>query len=384
MATVKGPSRIFLARFKNDKKKYIHIEPFKVETTHDFGKIKKPPSAAVKRMNKIATAVLDKYEDTCHKTIMDMDKKITGIVGKAKASKNAAKDLPKAEAEAEKIASTTIAMVKKAAAAVQGAIEQEVQKALAKEKNFAELLLEYKIKVVYKITKETVKVTINVLKLVGTGGADLSAWKGLVTSAVAIGKVVKDASKGEKAVRKDMDGAIATHTKNLWKEDAYVKKDKKSLKDKAKHYWRKHKKTGETAAAKLKRYDVYIGQLFRNVNKAGSDVDGAWKKLDKQIAAMPGGFNNPKAKKAVASMGPAIMTMKRNLKAMGGMLEDKMAYADDMAMLLTEQGVAVDRDSFQKKWRDGRATKDLLAISKDAFSTAKSIKTLAEEIGKLV
>ncbi len=384
MATVKGPSRVFLARFKNDKKKYIHIEPFKVETQHDFGKIKKPPSAAVKRMDKIATAVLDRYENVCYKTIVDMDAKITGIVGKAKASKNAATELPKAEAEAQKMADRTIAMVKKAAAAVQGAIESEVQKALAKEKNFAELLVEYKVKVVYNIGKETVSVTINVLRLVGTGGADLSAWKGLVTSAVAIGKVVKDASKGEKSVRKDMDGAIADHTKNLWKEDAYKKKDKKTLKDRAKHYWQKHKKTGEKAAAKLKRYDVYIGGLFKDINKAGDDVDASWKKLDKQIAAMPGGFNNPKAKKAVASMGPAILGMKKNLKAMGVMLEEKMAYADDMAMLLTEQGVAVDRDSFQKKWRDGRATKDLLAISKEVFSSAKSIKTLAEEIGKLV
>ncbi len=384
MATVKGPSRVFLARFKNDKKKYIHIEPFKVETSFDFGKIKKPPSAAVKRMDKIATAVLDKYEKICNDTIKDMDNKINGIVGKAKISKNPHEALKKAEVDAEKIAQTTTAMVKKAAAAIQSAIDQEVRKALAKEKNYAELLVEYKIKVVYNVSKETVKVTINVLRLVGTGGADISAWKGLVTSAVAIGKVVKDASKGESAVRKELNGAIAAHTKNLWKEDAYKNKDTKSLKDKAKHYWQKHKKTGEKAGAKLKRYDVYIGQLFKNINGAGTEVDKSWKKLDKQIAAMPGGFNNPKAKSMVAKMGPAIMTMKRNLRAMGDMLEAKMAYADDMAMLLTEQGVKVDRDSFKKKWEDGRATKELLGIAKEVLTSAKTIKTLAEQIGKMV
>lgn len=384
MATVKGPSRVFLARFKNDKKKYIHIEPFKVETSHDFGKIKKPPSQAVKRMDKIATKILDEYEKVCHDTIVKMDNKIIGIVGKAKSSKNAATEIPKAEAEAQKITESTTAMVKKAAASVQGAIEVEVKKELTKEKNFAELLTEYKVKVVYNVGKETISVTTNIVRLVGTGGADVSAWKGLVSSAIAIGKVVKDASKGESAVRKDLDSAIADHTKNLWKEDAYVKKDKKSLKDKAKHYWRKHKKTGENAAGKLKRYDVYIGGLYKDINKAGEEVKSSWKKLDKQIAAMKGGFDNPKAKKAVASMGPAILQMNKNVTAMGAMLEDKMAYADDMAMLLTEQGVAVDRDSFQKKWRDGRATKDLLAISKEVFASAKSIKTLAEEIGKLV
>lgn len=383
MATVKGPSRVFLARFKNDKKKYIQIEPFKVETSHDFGKIKKPPSQAVKRMDKIATKVLDNYEKVCHDTIVKMDNKITGIVGKAKASKDPATEVPKAEAEAQKITERTTAMVKKAAASVQGAIEEQVKKELAKEKNFAELLTEYKAKVVYNIGKQTISVTINVVRLVGTGGADVSAWKGLVTSAISIGKIVKDASKGETSVRKDMDKAIADHTKNLWKEDAYKKKDKKTLKDRAKHYWQKHKKTAEKAAAKLKRYDVYIGGLYKDINKAGNEVDASWKKLDKQIAAMKGGFNNPKAKKAVASMGPAILEMKKNVNAMGDLLEDKMAYADDMAMLLTEQGVAVDRDSFQKKWRDGRATKDLLAISKEIFSSAKSIKTLAEEIGKL-
>lgn len=384
MATVKGPSRIFLARFKNDKKKYIQIAPFKVETFHDFGSMKKVPKAAVGRMDKIATAILDKYEKTCHDTIVDMDKKVDGLINKARVSNDPAAALPKAEAEAEKLVQTTTAMVMKAAAAIQSAISVAVQKELAREKNYAELLLEYKVKVVYNIGKETIKVATNVVRLVGSGGADVSAWKGLVTSAIKIGKTVNDAAKGESSLRKELDSAIADHTKNLWKEDAYKKKDKKTLKDRAKHMWQKHKKTGEKAAGKLKRYDVYIGGLYKDINKSSDEVEESWKKLDKQIAKMEGGFNNPKAKKAVASLGPEILNMKKGVRVLSAQLEVKMGYADDMAMLLTEQGVAVDRDSFQKKWRDGNATKDLVAAAKDILSSAKSIKTLAEEIGNVV
>lgn len=384
MATVKGPSRVFLARFKNDKKKYIQIEPFKVETFHDFGKTKKVPSAAQSRMDKIAGKVLDHYEDTCHKTIVDMEKKIDGLIGKAKASKDPATELPKAEKEAKKIVERTTAMVQKAAASVQGAIEQEVQKALAKEKNYAELLVEYKVKVVYNVSKETIKIATSVVRLAGSSGADVSAWKGLVSSVVKIGKTVNDAAKGESSLRKELDGAIAAHTKNLWKEAEYQKKDSKTLKERAKHLWQKHKKTGDKAAAKLNRYDVYIGGVYKDINKASDDVVANWKKLDAQIGKMKGGFNNPKARKAAANMGPEILKMKKGVEAMSAQLEVKMGYADDMAMLLTEQGVKVDRDSFQKRWRDGRATKDLVAAAKEVATNAKSIKALAEEIAAAV
>lgn len=386
MATVKGPSRVFLARFKNDKKKHIEIKPFKVTTTHDFGKVKKVPPDAKRRMDEIASKVLDKYEDTCFETIQDMEKKIDGILGKAKveAGKKGSKEpIEKAKVEAEKIAKTTISMVQKAAASIQGAVEQQVQKRMAKERNYAELLTEYKVKVVYNVGKETVKVAINVTRLVGSAGADVSAWKGLVQSVVSIGKTVLDAAKKEKAVRSELDKAIADHTKNLWKEDVYKKKDKKTLKDRAKHLWQKHKKTGEKAAAKLKRYDVYVGGVLKEINDASLKVEANWKRLDKQVAKAEGGFSNPKAKKLVAQMGPKILEMKKNVRVTGQILEDKMAYVDDMASLLTMQGVELDRDSFQKKWRDGRATKDLITAAKDVANTAKSIKTLAEEIGKL-
>jgi hypothetical protein len=244
-------------------------------------------------------------------------------------------------------------------------------------------LQEYKAKVVYNIGKETIKIAINVTRLVGSAGADVSAWKGLVQSVVSIGKTVVDATKKEKAIRGELDSAIADHTKNLWKEDVYKKKDKKTLKDRAKHLWQKHKKTGEKAAAKLKRYDVYVGSVLKDINDSSVKVETSWKRLDKQVAKAEGGFNNPKAKKLIAQLGPKILEMKKNVRLMGEVLENKMAYADDMANLLGMQGVELDRDSFQKKWRDGRATKDLLSVAKDVAGTAKSIKTLAEEIGKL-
>jgi len=383
MAAVKGPSRIFLARFKNDKKKHVEIKPFKVETFHDFGKMKKVPKAAVSRMDKIATAVLDRYEKVCHETIVDMDRKVDGLINKARVSKDPGAAMPKAEAEAEKIVKTTTTMVMKAAASIQGAITSAVQKELAKERNYAELVQEYKVKVVYSVGKNTIKVAANVIRIAGSGGADIVAWGSLAKSVAAMGKTVTDAAKNESTLRSDLDGAIAEHTKNLWKEDVYQKKEKKTLKEKAKHLWQKHKKTGQKAAAKLKRYDVYIGGLYKQINKSSNEVEANWKKLDKAISKMEGGFANPKARKATAELGPAILALKKNVNTMSKQLEIKMSYADDMAVLLTEQGVKVDRDSFQKKWRDGNASVDMKVIAKEIAVNAWNIKTLAETIGKV-
>jgi hypothetical protein len=355
------------------------MEPFKVDLVLDFPKVKKLTPYQQKKLGEIAAGVFDDYEDIMEEAITKTDQKIAGIVGKARVKGGAA--VADAQKKAEDLRHTCTVMVDQAARSIEAAVKKELAAEIKRDRNLDELLLEFKIKVVYRVGKNLLKLSLAVTQLVAEGGLDPMAWKKLGTAVYEIGSTIHDAAKGIDTVRKELDLAIAKHTKNLWKEEVYQQKDQKSLKDRAKHLWQKHKKTGENAEKKRKRFDVALASLQKGANESSVMIKKMWTKLDKEVAKL--GIAKPAAKSKIAEVGPRILGMSRDLRLLADDIGKHRAYADDMADLLTMQGVAVTRESFQSRLRSGQGKKDLFKMAKDIKGTAEIARKLAEEIAKL-
>lgn len=398
MADKKGPSRKFLARFKGELKvkvpskvqvpgetpAQIQIEPFLVTTSFNFGKKQDQVSPVLlKRVTKIAVEVLDKYEDTCAKEIKALNGKIieTWNNARIRAQKIIALDqkeahLAKAKKQCDNIVSTTVVLVKNAAAAIPSAIDAEVAKTLKKDKNFSEILTEFKAKVILKVGKNVVTFTVSIVELVATGGVDPMAWKNLATSLVSIAKALADLGKSENKVKAEMFKAIEVFAAAKEKEEdiqmkaAQEKSWKSFIKKHAKSLWNKLSKKAKAAEASRKRYDVFIGKFMKSVDQQSIE-------LKKQVVALKKWLNGLKGSEIVKN-GRAVLDntnkLERQIDNMVDALEGRMAFADSIAGYLNEAGVQVDRRSLRSKLREGDGFMDLAKAATDVQSTAKNIK----------
>ncbi len=398
MAFVKGPSRVFLARYRGgltvpaprsaqvsgERPAQIEITPFTVKTAFSFGKKQDQVSPILlKRVEKIAVGVLDRYEKICAEEIIRLNKKIVKIWGQARIKAGMQHDLKKKEAilkkakkQCDDIASTTVVMVKNAAASIQGAIDAEVSKTLKKDKNFGEILTEFKVAVAYRIGKGVVKFAVSIVELVASGGVDPMAWKNMATSLVAIGKAVADLTKSEKKIKADMFKAMETYAAAKVKEEdiqmkaASEKSWKSFIKKHAKSMWNRLSKKAKAAEASRKRYDVFIGKFMKSVDKQAIE-------LERQIVSLKKWLNSLRGP-AIVKNGRKVLdqtnVMKRQILDLVTALEGRMAFADSVAVYLTEAGVKVDRRSFRNKLREGAGLKDMLMVAKDVQGTVKTIK----------
>ena len=401
MAYVKGPSRVFLARFRGqltvgvprntqvsgENPAQIQITPFTVKTAFSFGSKQGQVSPILlKRVEKIANAVLDKYEKICAEEIIRLNKKIVKIWGQARLKAqiehtrgNLAKKetiLRKGKQQCDNIVATTTVLVKNAAASIQSAIDVEVAKTLKKDRNFAEILTEFQVAVAYRIGKNVIKFTVSIVELVATGGVDPMAWKNMAMSLMNIAKALADLTKGEKKVKEAMFKAIEAFAvakakeediqlkaagENSWK--SFIKKHAKSL-------WNKLSKKAKAAEASRKRYDVFIGKFMKSVDQQSIE-------LEKQIVSLKKWLNGLKGSEIIQN-GRKVLNqtneMKRQILDLVDALEGRLAFADSMATYLGEAGVKVERRSFRAKLREGDGFMDLAKAVKDVQGTVKTIK----------
>lgn len=375
MATIKGPSRKFFARYSSTKKVHILVEPYLVTTTFEVGKKKTTPSPAqIKRLNAVATDIIDDFEDSLHDVILGKDREIAALL---EAADKKGGDAPKkAAAAGEKIANDTIKSVKQTTDKLEKLLQTKVGAAYKKEKIFKELDTEFKITVAYKVGKATVSVVTNVAETVAVP-INPKAWYNIGKAIYDAGTVIHDAAKNEETLRDELFKAISKETTSqlkLWEQvpgnDNLLKKFQR---------WRTD--TSKNLEAKRKRYDVDLGKKLKSVDAASKHVAAARKKLNSELKSLPQGLQ---LKHGIPA-GKGIMEMQKKVSKYEAALKEQHKFADDMAMLVKEMGVSVDRNSFQQRVRSLQVSpKEIFAMAKQVKADAESIKGMIDAIGSAV
>jgi hypothetical protein len=374
MATFKGPSRKYFARFASVKKDYLEVEPFLVTTEFTVGDKKTDVSSAqIKRLNELASGIIDDFEDAMHDVILKKDQEIAALIGKAKVDGSAAK-IEAAKDAGAKIANDTLTSIKSTADKLEVLLQEKIKAAWKTDKLLKEINTEFKIKVAYNITKSTISLGRNVAQLVGSAGADVTAWIGLAKAIKAIGEQVYDAAKSEDKLKQDLFGAIAARQKDLnklWEQMG------ESLLEKF-NRWRTN--TAKELETSRKRYDVYLGGCIKQVDGMSTKLDAARKKLNVELKKLPPGEG---LKKGIPA-GKALMDMQTALNGYVKGLESRRKFANDMAMLVTAMGGEVDRTSYMEKVRKLMIDPiEIVKSAKDVYDTANSAVELIKEITEL-
>jgi hypothetical protein len=374
MATFKGPSRKYFARFASVKKEYLEVEPFLVTTEFEVGDKKTELSTAqIKRLNEIASGVIDDFEDAMHGVILDKDQEIAALIDKATKSGDQGK-IDTAKEAGAKIAKDTLDSITKTAGNLEKLLQEKVKAAFKADKMLKEINTEFKIKVAYNITKSTISLGRNVAQLVGTAGADVTAWVGLAKAIKEIGEQVYDAAKGEDKLKDELFMAIAARQKDLNKLWEQVNE---SLFAKFQR-WRTD--TAKDLEASRKRYDVYLGACIKKVESMSLKLDKARKALNVELKKLPPGEG---LKKGIPA-GKALMDMQTALTTYTKGLEARREFANDMAMLVNAMGVEVDRTSYLEKVRKlSISPKTIIDAAKDLKKTGEEAVGLVEDIIKL-
>ena len=184
---------------------YIEVPAFPVEvtievTTSALLTTPKPaPSAVFDRLEGVARAKLQEYEDTITEELTRIEGKIRTLMAQ-----------PGSESmkEAEEMTQTATAMVKKALASAEPAAEKAIEVRLAKEAQGDALLTEARVKTVVKVGSGVISVAANVAKLVATAGADVTSYLSIAKTMVSIGLEINQQLKGEEKLRKDLKEGV--------------------------------------------------------------------------------------------------------------------------------------------------------------------------------
>jgi len=184
---------------------YIEVPAFPVEvtievTTSALLTTPKPaPSAVFDRLEGVARAKLQEYEDTITEELTRIEGKIRTLMAQ-----------PGSESmkEAEEMTQTATAMVKKALASAEPAAEKAIEVRLAKEAQGDALLTEARVKTAVKVGSGVISVAANVAKLVATAGADVTSYLSIAKTMVSIGLEINQQLKGEEKLRKDLKEGV--------------------------------------------------------------------------------------------------------------------------------------------------------------------------------
>jgi hypothetical protein len=165
---------------------------FEITTTAMVGKAQPAPSAKVKRMEDVARAELDRYEDTITKECEKFSKQIEGLIKDGKTK------------ETQAIVETVNASVKNALLSAKGAAGKAVENARKKEAQGDKLLTEARVKTMVNVTFAGVSLASSALKLAATSGADVTSYLSIAKNLVSLGMELKQQLKHEDALRKDL------------------------------------------------------------------------------------------------------------------------------------------------------------------------------------
>jgi hypothetical protein len=170
-----------------------------VTTTALIGKPKPAPEAAMKRLEAAAQAVLDHYEKTITEECVEFSKKIAKLIDEGK------------EKEAEGMAQAVNVSVKNALLSAQGAASKAVEAARKDEGQKDKLLKEAQVKTGLTYTFAGIKIATHTVKLVGSHGADVTAYYGIAKAILEISMEIKQNLKKEPQLKTDLEAGINSY-----------------------------------------------------------------------------------------------------------------------------------------------------------------------------
>ena len=357
---------------KRDRFKYIEVPKYPVEvnievtTTATVTTPKPAPSSVLDRLEDVARAKLEEYEDIITEECLKIEKKIEDLMEHPSAD---------AEDQAEKMTQTTTAMVKKALDSAEGAAEKAVEDRLKKEAQGDDLLTEARVKTVVKVASGAISVGANVAKLVATMGADVTSYLSIAKTLVGLGLELKQQLKGEEKLRKDLKEGVnafldtrsstieqALKRQGLASTSGIPKNPKKAVEFIANGVMAAGQevtkgRTAKEVAGEVMDYVVknIKGKLndaesarvaYRNHSvKMRHNVDDVSRKADELEKAM----KSAKNLKDGVRIGADCMKIKGKVRGLAGGLKDAETYLGEMQDVMTGGGLECDDSTVIQK-----------------------------------
>ena len=322
---------------------------------------KAPNSAKTDRWTKVAEAEMTRYREVIEDTVEKVTKKWES--GKE----------PVPLSERKKEAETLGKSVEKAIASMEAAIETAVKDQIKREAQGDKNLLEARIAVAAKGTFKVIAIGKDVAELAVSGGANVKAWYSLAKDIYTLAKLINDQCKDEPALREDLLKAIGTYCSTKQRRfDEEKKADdwKAKAKLKIKEIWTSQKSLAAKCETQRKQYRNEVTVLIQHVDKLGGKRDDLQAEMKKTAKLDADGI---KAGKRLVDLGSSIKTMNT-------LILKSQDFVDDMAFLLTENGIEVDdRTAMQKL----KALDDLGSIktaAKEIYTAATDLQTIIEAI----
>jgi len=341
---------------KNPRPLLIKIQDSKVNVLVEI-ETQQVSSAKTDRMTKVAAGVITQYRDV----ITDTVKKVTEGWDR----------MPLAEQR--KSAETLNASIKKAMLSLEGAIEAAVKQQIQREAQGDKNLLEARVHVVIKGTAKVIAIGKDVAELAVSGGANVKAWISLASDIVALAKLIHDQCKKEPTLRAELLKAIGVYCstkQRRWDEKTKAKDWKAKAKLLAKEVWESQKSLATKAEAARKKYRNEITVMIHKADDMGAKRDKLLSELNRS-----GDINA----KSIAK-GGAMMELARAAGTLNTQCLQCQDFVDDMAMLLTENGIQVDDRTALQKLQKLDNLGDLVALGKLIKTAADDLKTIIEKL----
>jgi hypothetical protein len=336
----KNPQPVFLKLESTEVKVDIAIET------------KAPNSAKTDRWTKVAEAEMQRYQDI----VVDTTKKIT-----------ASWDKGKSLSERQKDAAELTKSINNACKTMEAAIEKAVKDQIKREAQGDRNLLEARVVVAAKGSFRVIAIVKDSVEIVGSGGADVLAWRNLAKDIMGLAKLIVDACKDEARLRTDLIQSFRTYStaKQQRLDEAVKAQDWKArMRLKLKEIWESEKKQAEKVEAQRKKYRNEVSALIQK-------VDGVGEKREKLLATLKkSGSINAKS----ISSGNEMVALGRKCKTMNDHILECQRFLDSLAPLLTEAGVQVDDRTVLQKLKQFDGLGSLKDAANALYEAASDIQ----------
>lgn len=342
---------------KNPRPLMLKLESTKINVEVEI-ETKAPNSAKTDRWTKVAEDEMERYREIVQDTV----DKVTGDW-----EKGDGKPLSERQRDVKELTTS----INNAAASIEGAIEKAVKKQIEREARGDKNLLEAKIAVGIKGTFKVIAIGKDVAELAVTAGADVTAWLSLAKDLVTLAKLVHDQCKDEPKLREELLEAIGkycTTKQRRWDEEKKAKDWKAKAKLIAKEIWASQKSLATKAETARKTYRNEVTAMIQKVDKVGDKRDKLQKELEKS-----GDINA----KSLAN-GALKVKLGTSIKELNTNILKCQDFVDDMAMLLTENGVEVDDDTAVEKIKKLKNLGSVAEAASDVYTAAKNVQSIIE------
>lgn len=326
---------------------------------------KKPSPIVLKRLKDLAAMpVAVEYEKVVQSEVDRLQAKFLDMVKKRNAK------------GANELAKETTLSVKNACAALQSAVSVAVKEQIKKDARDDQNLLEAQIKVGVKVTFTVITIGKDVATLALTAGMDVSAWYNLAKNIYTLADTINGETKDEAQRRKDLLESFGRYSGEKIKRTVLIDKATKSNKAKLeltfKQIFQSIKSEGEKVEGKRKHYKNKVTSMRQELEQ----LSGKAAKLEEAMKAAKG-------LKEGVKIGAQVMKLKGQVKTFYAALQNAETFSEQMAELLTLNGVKVDDSTFTQRLKSLKAVPDLVKFGKDLNTAAKNLQDMIGAIAPL-